>query len=373
MDLMLTSLTYNHQIQAGAQSFPEGTSGFLYLYKQAVGGTMSAELRFRLVPPGTSFWDGRNLERAGKVWRCGLRILCKWQPATMAALADAGHIPRAFYEEARTAVGLSRLHQGFVLEDDYDETGSRPLRWRYPSVIKRLALKDPRAARFRRRGPRVSYQRRVPRYKSPRRLSLMEHKQVSTLDPSKLTDADRVDARDLRGIVLSVPSGAGTEDKPIEINILASRTGRFPLDAIGFIYWHDPPNRPPWGGAFRFRVAPPGTAFADGHDLVSPTAPTSPAPSAQRSRRASSMCSPLFLPATSAPSPALLLPSRPSSPTARFHFDTTLPEIYSVAESIRSTASASVSVRLSGKRWERGNRRRRIAPSIQVRFYVISA
>ncbi|KAL1713000.1 hypothetical protein EV715DRAFT_296532 [Schizophyllum commune] len=259
------------QIQAGAQSFPEGTSGFLYLYKQAVGGTMSAELRFRLVPPGTSFWDGRDLERAGKVWRCGLRILCKWQPATMAALADAGHIPRAFYEEARTAVGLSRLHQGFVLEDDYDETGSRPLRWRYPSVIKRLALKDPRAARFRRRGPRVSYQRRVPRYKSPRRLSLMEHKQVSTLDPSKLTDADRVDARDLRGIVLSVPSGAGMEDKPIEVNILAPRTGRFPLDAIGFIYWHDPPNRPPWGGAFRFRVAPPGTAFADGHDLVSPT------------------------------------------------------------------------------------------------------
>ncbi|KAL1698854.1 hypothetical protein EV121DRAFT_284511 [Schizophyllum commune] len=242
-----------------------------WVVRSAVGGTMSAELRFRLVPPGTSFWDGRDLERAGRVWRCGLRILCKWQPATMAALADAGHIPRAFYEEARTAVGLSRLHQGFVLEDDYDETGSRPLRWRYPSVIKRLALKDPRAARFRRRGPRVSYQRRVPRYKSPRRLSLMEHKQVSTLDPSKLTEADRVDARDLRGIVLSVPSGAGTEDKPIEVNILAPRTGRFPLDAIGFIYWHDPPNRPPWGGAFRFRVAPPGTAFADGHDLVSPT------------------------------------------------------------------------------------------------------
>uniref|UniRef100_D8Q2L5 Uncharacterized protein n=1 Tax=Schizophyllum commune (strain H4-8 / FGSC 9210) TaxID=578458 RepID=D8Q2L5_SCHCM len=238
---------------------------------KSVGGTMSAELRFRLVPPGTPFWDGRDLERAGKPWRCGLRLLCKWQPATMAALADAGHIPRAFYEEARNAVGLSRLHQGFVLDDDYDETGSRPVRWRYPSVMKLLALKDPRAARYRRRGPRVSYQRRVPRYKSPRRLSLMEHKQVSTLDPSKLTDADRVDARDLRGIILSVSSGADVEDKRIEVNILAPRTGRFPLDAIGFIYWHDPPNRPPWGGAFRFRVAPPGTAFADGHDLLSPS------------------------------------------------------------------------------------------------------
>ncbi|KAL1745534.1 hypothetical protein HDZ31DRAFT_63028 [Schizophyllum fasciatum] len=248
----------------GARGFPLNTSGFLYLKMQTGGGGIHAEFRFRIVPPGEPFCNGKDLMRDGMPWRFSIRLLCKWQPSTAAALADAGHIPRAYYEEARAAVGLARLGQGMISEADYGEDGLRPLRWRYPSIIRRLSV---RRARFR-RGPQM---RRLLRLKHPRHGVTFERMRISRLDPATLTDEDRVDVRDLRGVLLTMRVGAEEEEgKHVELRLLAPGNVRFPLDAVGFVYWHDPPDRPPWRGALRFRVAPQGTPFADGHDLVHP-------------------------------------------------------------------------------------------------------
>ncbi|TRM58082.1 hypothetical protein BD626DRAFT_586352 [Schizophyllum amplum] len=276
--------------------FPTGTSGFLYLHTETAGGGIHAGLRFRVVPPGEPFSAGHDLERpgGGDIWRLSLRLLAKWHSAAGAALVDAGHIPRDVYAAAQASINAVRLGQGMVLNGDYTEDGQPPLRWRYPSIMRKLRLRNPRMASLRRSGPRRTYPMRRALRLFPPRLPLkqrLERWRVSTLDPAKLTDADRVDVRDARFLRLRVAGTKGTatstapdsggpattSDEPatsenfIDVRLSTSPHGRFPLNAVGFVYWHDPPDRPPWGGALRFRIAPAGTPFADGVDLMHPT------------------------------------------------------------------------------------------------------
>ncbi|TRM58856.1 hypothetical protein BD626DRAFT_176419 [Schizophyllum amplum] len=89
---------------------------------------------------------------------------------------------------------------------------------------------------------------------------------VSTLDRTRLTDADRMDLSGFTGATISVAS-PGRE--PFDLPVQYSPTARFPSSARGFLYWHAS-QEDRYEAELRFRCVESPERFAQGRDLLTP-------------------------------------------------------------------------------------------------------
>ncbi|TRM58868.1 hypothetical protein BD626DRAFT_437635 [Schizophyllum amplum] len=90
---------------------------------------------------------------------------------------------------------------------------------------------------------------------------------VSTLDHTRLTDADLLDLSGLARCEVSVaPADREMFTLPVRCGESPSR---FPIDARGFLYWHVPEENP-YDAELRFRRTESLERFAQGHDLWMP-------------------------------------------------------------------------------------------------------
>ncbi|TBU39646.1 hypothetical protein BD309DRAFT_1003603 [Dichomitus squalens] len=106
-----------------------------------------------------------------------------------------------------------------------------------------------------------------------------KHREIRTLDPTKLTPSDYVDFsmhHQPSITIVTRPSKPNDASDPLPQGLITTVSGRvfrgrmFPPNTAGFLYYHTPPYSPPLAGEVRFRItpSPDPASFSEGSDLL---------------------------------------------------------------------------------------------------------